>query len=509
MSVSEGSIGVHIRDLPEGHLVEVDTPTSAITLRGVGAYRITVDPSGNASYVVVRRGLAEVLASGDAFEVAAHALGAVTGEAGKTSHVLSQEPAADGFDAWCDARDKREEDPPALHYVSRDTVGYEDLDDNGAWQQTPEYGPVWTPQNVDLTWAPYQSGQWSWMDPWGWTWIDAAVWGYAPSHYGRWVRWGSRWSWAPGPMVRAPVYAPALVGFIGTSGYGWGYRDPLVGWFPLGWNECYVPGYYASYRYVRQLNGNVANIRNINLANIHNTQVYMNRGIPNAVTTVPRGVMQGAQPLAGHRVNVPSDTLNRAPVTGFTARVAPQMASVVAARAASAQPSAEASTRPIVSRHTPAPAAISFATRAAALQQTQGRPMVNAFNGAASYHGARGTSVPPRPTSPTPGTHPAAPISHPAVPMVIGPHPAPPRFSAPVHYVQQPERYQAPPIHYVQQPPRYEAPSYTSSPRYNSPAPHYSAPAQHYNAPAPHFAPAPHIAPAPHFAPAPHGGGRR
>ncbi len=235
VSVNEGTIGVHIRDLPQGHLVEVDTPTAAITLRGVGAYRITVDPAANAAYVVVRRGSAEVLASGDAFEVSAHSLATVTGESGKTAHVLSAEPAVDGFDAWCDARDAREENPPALQYVSRDTVGYEDLDASGGWQQTPEYGPVWTPQGVDPTWAPYQDGRWSWMDPWGWTWIDAAAWGYAPFHYGRWVRWGSRWSWAPGPMVRSPVYAPALVGFHRHRRVRLGATvGPLVGMVPAG-----------------------------------------------------------------------------------------------------------------------------------------------------------------------------------------------------------------------------------------------------------------------------------
>ena len=491
VSVSEGTIGVHIRDLPAGHLVEVDTPTAAITLRGVGAYRITAEPSGNAAYIVVRRGAAEVLASGNAFEVAAHSLATITGEAAATSHVLAQEPASDGFDFWCDARDKREENPPALQYVSRDTVGYEDLDDNGAWQQSPEYGPVWTPQNVDPTWAPYQDGRWSWLDPWGWTWIDAAAWGYAPFHYGRWVRWGSRWGWAPGPIVRSPVYAPALVGFIGTAGFG--YRDPLVGWFPLGWNECYVPGYYASYRYVRQLNASVVNIHNINLANIHNTQVYMNRGVPGAVTTVPRGVMQGAQLVSGHRVSAPSDVMNRAEVTGFTARVAPQMASVVASHAAQNLPPAGANTRPVVTHNAPAGAAVPFATRAAALQNSIERPVTNAPSAVRPSNAGYRANVPPRPTTPTPGSHPVAPTPHASVPPVIGPHNAPPRFSPPaVHYVQQPARYQGPTPREAPQPTRYQGPSYTSSPRYNAPTPHYSAPSPRRMAPAtmPRYAPA-------------------
>ena len=30
-------------------------------------------------------------------------------------------------------------------------------------------------------------GRWVWTEPWGWTWVDDQPWGFAPSHYGRWV----------------------------------------------------------------------------------------------------------------------------------------------------------------------------------------------------------------------------------------------------------------------------------------------------------------------------------
>ena len=41
---------------------------------------------------------------------------------------------------------------------------------------------------------------------------------FAPFHYGRWVIWGGRWCWVPGGYVHRPVYAPALVGWVGTGG---------------------------------------------------------------------------------------------------------------------------------------------------------------------------------------------------------------------------------------------------------------------------------------------------
>ena len=73
---------------------------------------------------------------------------------------------------------------------------------------------VWVPR-VAVGWAPYRDGHWAWISPWGWTWIDDAPWGYAPFHYGRWVNFGGNWGWVPGPIAVRPVYAPALVVFIG------------------------------------------------------------------------------------------------------------------------------------------------------------------------------------------------------------------------------------------------------------------------------------------------------
>ena len=104
-------------------------------------------------------------------------------------------------------------------FVSPEMTGVEDLDRHGGWQQHPEYGAVWTPTQVVVGWAPYRHGQWVWQRPWGWTWVDDAPWGFAPFHYGRWLSWGGRWCWAPGPRVARPVYAPALVAWVGGPQY--------------------------------------------------------------------------------------------------------------------------------------------------------------------------------------------------------------------------------------------------------------------------------------------------
>ena len=47
----------------------------------------------------------------------------------------------------------------------------------------------------------------------------------------------------PGHFAPQPVYAPALVAFIGDPGVGFAVAGagPAVGWFPLGPNEVYWP----------------------------------------------------------------------------------------------------------------------------------------------------------------------------------------------------------------------------------------------------------------------------
>ncbi|MGO8013232.1 DUF6600 domain-containing protein, partial [Rhizobium ruizarguesonis] len=81
--------------------------------------------------------------------------------------------------------------------VSREVIGYRDLDTYGTWYSEPEYGHVWRPTLLVDDWAPYRYGRWIWVAPWGWTWIDDAPWGFAPSHYGRWAYLRHRWYWVP------------------------------------------------------------------------------------------------------------------------------------------------------------------------------------------------------------------------------------------------------------------------------------------------------------------------
>jgi len=111
----------------------------------------------------------------------------------------------------------------ASRYVSPEMTGAEELDRYGRWEQSPDYGALWVPTAVAVDWAPYRTGHWSNVKPWGWTWIDDQPWGYAPFHYGRWAyesRYG--WVWVPDDNL---VWAP--------SWCAWRYGDDYVGWAPL------------------------------------------------------------------------------------------------------------------------------------------------------------------------------------------------------------------------------------------------------------------------------------
>jgi hypothetical protein len=228
-------------------------------------------------------------------------------DAGGVPQYAMAAPVRDDFFAWNEERDRATERVVATRYVSPEMTGAEDLDRYGEWQQTPDYGPIWVPASVPAGWAPYSAGHWAWVRPWGWTWVDDQRWGFAPFHYGRWVYHRNAWCWAPGTYVARPVYAPALVAWVGGPRVGVSITvggGAPVGWFPLAPHEVYVPSYRASERYVRQVNfTHVTNVTTITtiVNNRHgeaDRRDFANRHFEHAVTFVPADVMTRRQPVA-------------------------------------------------------------------------------------------------------------------------------------------------------------------------------------------------------------------
>ncbi|MDM0000162.1 chromosome partitioning protein ParA [Variovorax sp. J22P240] len=312
ITAEQGSVQVRVRDDLAGQRFEVDTGNLAVVIDAPGDYRIETDPTAGTTRVAVAAGNVTLYGEGgESMPLGAHQQ--IT-TSGRNLAAANGAPvrASGEFDRWVAERDRIEDQSISARYVSRDVVGYQQLDAYGDWQNDPDYGSVWYPRGVDAEWAPYRDGQWVDVAPWGWTWIDAAPWGFAPAHYGRWARIGPRWGWVPGRPHGRPIYSPAVVGFVGGSPG----RNPNlipggrhgVGWFPLAPGETWRPGYHASQRYIDQANRAAAYQRRGGRSG------YANPQTPGAVTIVPIDLF-GRGPIARRDVvRVPPDRLVSVPV---------------------------------------------------------------------------------------------------------------------------------------------------------------------------------------------------
>jgi len=229
MRLAEGHVNLRVRELRQGETYEVDTPNLAFTVREAGAFRVDVNENGDYTTVTVIRGKGEVAAGGQTYPLNAGERADISGTDQNVKYIPGSASEPDALDRWAQERNIKEDQSPSARYVSRDTVGYSDLDDNGTWKEEPEVGNVWVPNNVAPGWAPYSDGNWAYVAPWGWTWVGSEPWGFAPYHYGRWNYFGSYWGWCPGPIYAPPYYGPAFVGFLGGGfdvgvgfGFGWG-----------------------------------------------------------------------------------------------------------------------------------------------------------------------------------------------------------------------------------------------------------------------------------------------
>jgi hypothetical protein len=368
LSVTGGSVDVHLRYLGEDESFEVDTPNVAVSLLRPGDYRISADGDQNMTFAVVRGGEAEVTGGGAAFPIRAGESARIMGT-DQVSQEMSGAPPFDAFDQWCAGRDRREASLVSARYVPREMIGYEDLDEYGVWREVPQYGWVWAPRVV-VGWAPYHFGHWAWVSPWGWTWIDDAPWGFAPFHYGRWAFVAGGWVWTPGRIVVGvrPVYAPALVAWVGGPSFsvsvGFGGGVGVAAWFPLGPGEVYRPAYHVSEVYVRNVNiVHVTNVSVINNYNVTNVR-YVNQNVTGAVTVVPHTAFAAGRPVAAAAVVVRPGVVAQARVLGHAGPM-------VAVHA----PPNRFVERTVVARNTPPPPPVSFAAKEQALRANPGRPL--------------------------------------------------------------------------------------------------------------------------------------
>jgi hypothetical protein len=302
LRLREGTVNVRVRDRGTAARLTLDTPEARVLLLDAGRYRVDANPRAGTATVTAFQGNAQLTVGGATVSVSS----GKRAEIGRHGQLEIVGAFADGFDDWALARDRGDELARSPRYVSPEMTGAESLDEHGDWRDTPEYGAVWYPRAVPVGWAPYRWGRWAWIAPWGWTWVDNAPWGFAPFHYGRWALIGGVWGWAPGVWVARPVFAPALVGWVGSPGWSVTVSIgavPAVGWFPLAPREVFIPAFPCSTVFVR--NVNITHVTNV----VHAPRHFAHRHVDRAVTVVPASTVTHGRPVDRSLVRVRHDEL--------------------------------------------------------------------------------------------------------------------------------------------------------------------------------------------------------
>ena len=271
ITLALAEINLRLGGLRSGDRIEVVTPRGIAYIVQQGDYHMDAGSTESPTRVAVFNGRAEVARDGSPTVVTGGQAALITGD--DPAGITTASAAADPLDDWARSRD-RPTRSASSRTVSPEMTGGADLDQHGTWRHDPRYGEVWHPTDVPEGWAPYRYGHWGWVSPWGWTWIDDQPWGFAPFHYGRWVYTAEGWVWVPGDYAEYPVYAPALVGFVGPPAFGVGFG--FASWFPLAPFEVFVPSFFVSIDFVRRINITNVNITNINISRVNGNIVVNN-----------------------------------------------------------------------------------------------------------------------------------------------------------------------------------------------------------------------------------------
>ncbi len=407
LSLDTGIVELRVSALPTADGLFIATPRGTIRLTQPGIYRIDAGTQDQPTVVTAWNGAAQLGNSGAAITVQPNQTVLISGTADAPQYAY--QPA--GGDIPEAFRTPVRIVAAQQHFVSPDMTGAEDLYQYGSFQTVPGQGTVWYPSNVPADWQPYRYGHWEYVAPWGQTWIDDQPWGFAPFHYGRWARVGDRWGWYPGEYTPHPVYAPALVAFIGGGGLSasisFGGGDS-IGWVPLGPGEDYRPPYRVGPTYIENINRTV--IVNRTVVNNFGPDHERNVGeFANArfATVVPAAAVSGGRPVAQAAIRVQPQALEHVSANPKVVTELPRAAPNVVHQAARPGPVAPVA----VTRGGPAP-----------------RPALPVAHGAQPGHPITGAKQEeaPRPGEPArPEAHTGPEMPQRGAPPVAG-HPAPP-----------------------------------------------------------------------------------
>jgi len=278
-TLSAGALFLDVRDPQPGEGWYVLTARATLVVRRTGRFVINAGDATQPSRFSALDAPADLVTEGRTMHLGVERSAAFLGTAPPYRGGIG-DLVVDDFTALMGQHDPAEyaSSPPVFALPPRVAAmtGGETLMQLGNWANNPAFGPLWYPP-VGPSWAPYaQGGIWTYVAPWGWTWLSSESWGFAPFHYGRWVAIDGTWAWAPeivnAPLNAPPIYAPALVTFLGTnagvgigSGFGFAFGLPSaypfapLAWAPLWPGEFYLPPYPVNSTYLRAINrANVA-----------------------------------------------------------------------------------------------------------------------------------------------------------------------------------------------------------------------------------------------------------
>jgi len=336
--LDSGSLDLRISDLPTADGLSIATPRGTVRLTEVGQYSIDAGTEDQPTRVTAWNGSARLGDGATAVTVRQGQVLVIAGTADAPQYSYDSN-VGEPPQAWR-IQPRVVQVKETERYVAPEMTGAEDLYQYGSFETAPDYGAVWYPRDVPADWQPYRFGHWEYVRPWGQTWIDDRPWGFAPFHYGRWAYIGSRWGWVPGQYVRRPVYAPALVAFVGGGGFsatiaiggGGGFgRGGAIGWVPLAPGEGYRPPYRVNNTYIQNINRTT--IVNKTVINNYgpgagprgfgaNAQPQTMAGFANRrfATVVPADAVAGRRPVAQAAVQVHPEQLERARVDAGAVR---------------------------------------------------------------------------------------------------------------------------------------------------------------------------------------------
>lgn len=226
VSLSLGRLSVRLTSFDKDTaFFEIDAPKTTLAVQRAGRYLVDAG----------REGDTEVKASvGDGGEARIYSDNAgFVLKNGRSTRIFTEGVNAgewdtadasrfdDEFSQWVEDRERdvaqRLKDAHYDRYYDDDIYGADDLNDNGDWINTADYGYVWQPSRLALSqysdWSPYRYGHWRWMQPYGWIWVNDEPWGWATYHHGRWFSHNGRWVWSPYGYYRytRSWWSPALV----------------------------------------------------------------------------------------------------------------------------------------------------------------------------------------------------------------------------------------------------------------------------------------------------------